>query len=198
MSQEAQARSNRRGIHLDEHVEPWNWRLGERIEAEDTFTSIASGELNVDALAVPMLRGDTSNVYGRWIDDSAFGIVEGSVAFSFGASSGTTPTEIGGSILRGALVGIDTHSRERVEGDAVIDIDDFARPDVDIEFTSIKDIRGRARTDLTWPNIPIVRGAFQARDIPGSIEGRFYGSDLGEVGGIFERDQLLDALGGSR
>ncbi|MDE0173684.1 MAG: hypothetical protein OYH76_00540 [Defluviicoccus sp.] len=38
----------------------------------------------------------------------------------------------------------------------------------------------------------------EARDKASSIEGRFYGSDHGEVGGIFERDGLIGAFGGSR
>ena len=198
VDEEEEARSNRRGMHRGEHVEPWNWRRGARIEGEDTFTSTASGELNVDALAERMLRGDDANVYGHWLEDSVYGIVDDTVAVSFGASPGTTPTRIGGAVWRGALVGIDTRSRVRVEGVAVIDIDDFARPDVDIVFTSIEDGRGRARADLTWQNIPVVQGAFRAQDMTGSIEGRFYGSDHGEVGGIFERDRLLGAFGGSR
>ena len=198
VSEEEEARSNRRGIHRGEYIEPWNWRRGARIEGEDTFTSIASGELDVDALAERMLRGDNSNVYGPWLDDSVFGIVADTAAFSFGSSLGTAPTESGGAVWNGAMVGIDRGNGERIEGDAAIDIDDFDRPDVDIAFTSIEDSGGRARADLTWQNIPVVQGAFRARGMAGSIEGRFYGSGHEEVGGIFEHDQLLGAFGGSR
>ena len=198
VGQEEQARWNRRGIHRGEYIEPWNWRRGERLEGEDTFTSIASGPLDVNALADRMLRGDDSNVYGQWLDDSVFGIVDDTVAVSFGASPGTTPTEIGGAVWRGALVGIDTQSRERVEGDAVIEIEDFARPDVDIAFASIETSRGDLKADLHWQDIPVVRGEFQAWDIAGSIKGRFYGSDHGEVGGIFAHNGLLGAFGASR
>ena len=195
---EEQARSNRRGIHSGEYIEPWNWRGGDRIEGKDTFTSIASGELDVDVLADRMLRGDDSNVYGDWLTDSVFGIVDDTVAFSFGASPGTNPTEIGGAEWRGALVGIDTRNRDRVEGDTVINIDDLANPDVDIAFTAIEDERGRARDDLHWQDVPVAQGAFQAHDGSGSIEGRFYGSDHGEMGGIFEREGLRGAFGASR
>ena len=38
--------------------------------------------------------------------------------------------------------------RERIEGDAVNEIDDFSRPDVDIAVTSIEDACGRAGTDF--------------------------------------------------
>ena len=196
VGQEDEARSNRRGIHRGEFIEPWRWRRGERIEGEDTFTWIASGEMNVGALADRMLRGDDENVFGHLLDDSVFAMVDDAVAVSFGGSPGTNPTAIGGGVWEGALVGMDTRTRERIEGDAMIEIDDFARPDVDVALTGIEDARGRARSDLRWEDIPVVQGAF--RDIVGSIEGRFYGSDHGEVGGIFERDLLTGAFGASR
>ena len=198
VSQEEQARSNKRGIHRGEFIEPWNWRRGERLDGEDTFTAIVSGTLDIVALADRMLRGDDANVYGRWLDHSVFAMVDDTAAVSFGDSPGTNPTEIGGGVWRGTMVGMDTRTWERIEGDAMIEIDDFARPDVDVALTGIEDARGRARADLRWEDIPVVQGAFQARDMAASIEGRFYGSDHEEVGGIFERDRLIGAFGGSR
>jgi len=41
-------------------------------------------------------------------------------------------------------------------------------------------------------------GAFGWQDDASMIEGRFYGSDHQEVGGIFERNQLTGAFGASR
>ena len=198
VGEEEQARSNRRGIHGGEFLEPWDWRRGERIEGEDSFAAISSATLDVDALAERMLRGYDANVYGHWLDHSVFAMVDDSVAVSFGDTPGTSPTELGGGIWRGALVGMDTGTGERISGDAAIEIDDFARPHVDVAFTGIADSRGRARADLHWEDIPVVQGVFQARDVSGSIEGRFFGSDHGEVGGIFERGQLMGAFGGSR
>ena len=69
---------SRRVVHL------WDWRRGERIEGEGTFTSIVSGTLNVDALADRMLRGDIANVYGHWLDLSVFVMVDDSVVVLFG------------------------------------------------------------------------------------------------------------------
>ena len=198
VSEEEQARSNRRGIHRGAFIEPWNWRRGERLAGEDTFTAIASGALEVGALADRMLRGDFTNLYGQWMDDSVFAIVDDAVAVSFGGSPGTTPTALGGAVWRGALVGVDTRTRDRIEGNAVIDIDDFARPDVDIAFTGLADTHGRSRADLRWEDIPVVQGTFRMQDADGTIEGRFYGSDHQEVGGIFDRDQLTGAFGASR
>ena len=199
VDEEGEARSNRRGIHRGAFVAPWDWRRGERLEGEDRFAAIVSEALDVDALADRMLRGDDGDVYGRWLDHSVFAVVDGSVAVSFGDFPATDPTPIGGGVWRGALVGIDGATRERIEGDAEIAIDDFTRPDIDIALTGIRDAGGRARADLLWRDIPMARGHFQARDmVGGSVEGRFYGPDHGEVGGIFRRDRLVGAFGGSR
>ena len=198
VGEEEEARSNRRGIHRGQFIEPWNWRRGERLDGQDTFAAVASGALDVEALADRMLRGDVSDVYGHWLEHSVFAMVDDSVAVSFGNSPGTNPTEIGGGVWTGALVAIDTQTRERIDGNAVIEIDDFAHLDVDVALTGIVDARGRPRADLRWEDIPLSQGRFQARGMAGSIEGRFYGSDHGEVGGIFERDQLMGAFGASR
>ena len=198
VDEEKHARANRRGIHRGEFVEPWDWRRGERIEGEDTFAATVSSTLDVDALADRMLRGDTSNVYGHWLDHSVFVVVDDSVAVSFGGAPGTNPTVAGGAVWRGDVVGVDTGTGERIVGDASIAIDDFARAEVDVALTGISDAGGSARADLRWEDIPLAEGEFQSRDAAGSIEGRFYGADHQEVGGIFERDRLTGAFGGSR
>ena len=136
-------------------------------------------------------------MYGRWLDDSVFATVDDAVAVSFGASPGTNPAEIGGGVWIGTLVGIDTRTGQRIEGNAAIGIDEFTRPDVDVALTGIADTGGRARADLLWNGIPLANGAFRS-DAASSIEGRFYGNDHREVGGIFERDRLLGAFGASR
>ena len=192
------ARTNKRGMHRGEFVDPWDWRRGERIEGEDTFAAITSGELNVDALVDRMLRGDLAGVYGQWLEDSVFAIVDDAVAISFGDWPATTPLPAGGAAWKGALVGMDTQAGKPLEGDALIEISDFARLSVDIALTSIEDAQGRARADLHWAGIPVVEGAFRSRETTGSIEGRFYGSDHSEVGGIFESGQLIGAFGASR
>ena len=198
VGQEEQARSDRRGIHRGAFVEPWNWRGGERIEGEDTFAAIASAVLDADALADRMLRGDDSGVWGHWLDRSVFAMVDEAVAVSFGDFRGTNPTRLGGAVWRGALVGIDTGSRERIDGDAELEIDDFARPDVDVALTGIADAGGRARADIGWQDIPLAQGGFRTRDAAGSVEGRFYGPDHREAGGIFESGRLVGAFGASR
>ena len=184
VNEEEQARSNKRGMHRGEFIEPWRWRQGERMEEEDTFAAITSGQLNVDVLVDRMLRGNDPNVYGHSLDGSVFGIVDDAAAFSFGDWPRTNPSETGGGVWEGVLVGLDTRTRERIEGDALIEIDDFARPEVDISFTGIEDMRGGARADLKWEDLPVAHGAFQTRDMVGSIEGRFYGRHHGEAGAV--------------
>lgn len=195
---EEQARSNKRGVHRGEYIEPWNWRRGERIAGEDTFAAVSSEALDVHALANRMLRGDDANVYAHWLDDSVFAMVDDIVTVSFGGSPGTNPTEIGGGVWQGTMVGTDSRTGERINGDAEIEIDDFAHPDVDVALTGIADTRGRGRSDLSWEDIPLIQGAFQERSATGSIEGQFYGTNHGEAGGVFERDRLIGAFGASR
>lgn len=198
VDEEVQARANRRGIHRGQFIEPWDWRRGGRIEAEDTFAALTSATLDVHALADRMLRGDIANVYGHWLEHSVFVMVDDSVAVSFGDFPGTNPAVSGGAVWRGELVGVDTRTRERIAGNASIEIDDFNDADVDVAFTGIRDSGDRARANLRWENIPLTQGGFQSLDATGSIEGQFYGTDHQEVGGIFERDRLTGAFGASR
>ncbi len=86
----------------------------------------------------------------------------------------------------------------RLEGDAAIGIDDLARPEADIAFTGIVDAAGGSRADMRWEDISVARGGFEASDGGGSIEGRFYGSDREEVGGIFDRSGIVGAFGAAK
>lgn len=140
--------------------------------------------------------------FGFWFelpgDDGDSSTLHDARLVSFGDFPATDPARIGGGVWRGAMVGIDGATGERVEGDAEIEIDDFARPDVDIALTGIRDAGGLGRAELLWRDIPMVRGHFRARDRTGSVEGRFFGPRHDEVGGIFRRDRLVGAFGGSR
>ena len=196
VSQEEDARSNGRGIHRGEFVEPWNWRRGERIGGTDSFASIASGMLDVGNLADRMLRGDDEGFFGHWLDDSVFGLVNDAVAVSFGGSADTNPSGVGGAVWRGAMVGLE--GSQRVEGEAEISIDDVSAPVVDVALTGISDAGGGTRPDLEWQGLSLVEGGFQANGADGSIEGRFYGSAHGEVGGIFESNRIVGAFGAAR
>ena len=87
-----------------------------------------------------------------------------------------------------------TYTGTRIEGDADLTVN-FAGMEpgmeLDVSFTGIRDRGGQSYTDLNWQNLPIVNGGF-ASGAPGdSIEGRFYGPNQGEAGGIFERASMV-------
>ena len=196
--EEEEARANGRGIHAGAYVAPWDWRRGERLGGQDRFAWVASGDLDAGALADRMLRGDRSGFYGRWLDDSVFGLADGAVAVSFGAWPATNPAGIGGGVWKGPVVGLERASGQRVEGSAELRIGDFASPEVDIAFTGMTDSAGAARSDMRWDDIPVARGAFRSSGATGSIEGRFYGAGQGEAGGVFERNGIVGAFGAQR
>ena len=169
-------------------------------------------------------RGETSiagtsidfNVYGGWLQHSFFVINTGRIAegllkgtpiiygYSVGDAPNTNPAAVDGSgTWRGVMVGADvsqTATRGNlIQGDAEITIADFADPQVDVAFTQIFDLETETqRSDMNWSGIQVTAGGFASGTDGNSIEGRFYGSNHEEVGGIFERDQVLGAFGGSR
>ena len=70
--------------------------------------------------------------------------------------------------------------------------------DVDVAFTKIYNLDDRsALADMNWTGIAVTGGAFAATSA-GTIEGRFYGPDHEEVGGVFERNEVLGAFGAAR
>ena len=83
-------------------------------------------------------------------------------------------------------------------GDATLTFD-LSQSDIDVTFTNIRDIdAGRPHGHITWQNIPVASGSFSTGFIGDSIDGRFYGPNHEEVGGIFERNQIAGAFGAKR
>ena len=198
VDEEAEARAERRGVHSGAFVAPWDWRSGDRLGGEDSFASSASGSLNAGALADRLLRGDESGFRGQRLADSVFGLVDGAGAVSFGAWSRTNPAAPGGGVWTGSVMGLEGADGLRIEGAAEIRIGDFARPELDVAFTGMRAAGGAARADMRWTGISVARGAFEASGATGSIEGRFYGRNHGEVGGVFERNGIVGAFGAER
>ena len=155
---------------------------------------------------------------GGWLDHSAFavdvnsvvsGVSDGvdlrgtgfAVAYSLGDATGTTPA-FGDATWTGTMVGGDTsltaNRGNRIMGDATLTFD-LPQSTLDVTFTNIRDIdAGRPHAHITWQNIPVTSGSFSTGFIGNSINGRFYGRNHEEVGGIFERNQIAGAFGAKR
>ena len=178
-----------------------------------------------DQQGVPMFEGEgrieeqgiTADVtaLGGWLEHSYFGVeiaqeinfsFEGSdpplaglssagYAYSIGNATGTNPVS-GSATWLGAVVGSDL--RNQIQGDATLTFD-FATMDMDVALTNLKDIdTGMLGSDMTWNNLPVTNGGFAAESNENSIEGRFYGPNHEEVGGIFERQTIVGAFGAKR
>jgi len=150
--------------------------------------------------------------YGGWLDHSFFAVEFNRIAdgilentpFNYGYSIGdapeTNPVAAGGSgTWSGVMVGADVSATaargDRIQGEATLTIADFAAPAVDVAFRAIYNLDDRSPLpDMTWTGIAVTAGAFAAT----SIEGRFYGPDHEEVGGVFERNEILGAFGAAR
>lgn len=162
---------------------------------------------------------------GGWLDYNAFEVqssrivsavsdgvdLAGTVfnwAYSIGDATRTTPA-FGNATYTGTMVGSDTSSLanrlNRVMGDATLSFN-LSRSDIDVAFTNIRDIDAGHRYDnITWQNVPVAAGHFAifaerlrpeiARDF---INGRFYGPNHEEVGGIFESNKIVGAFGAKR
>ena len=53
---------------------------------------------------------------------------------------------------------------------------------------------GKEYADMSWKWIPLRDGGFQTFE----IKGHFFGPDHEEVGGVFDRDNIAGAFGGTR
>ena len=182
--------------------------------------------------------------YGGWLDYGFFLVqstltVGGDVlhrmetvstdTYSIGEASGSNPIS-GGATWTGVMAGINANEdattfSNLVTGDAVVSIDDFSQPAVDVAFTGITDAKtGTRHSDIRWDGLALDNGAFADNidDVtgdtlasplyqalgggppppgaltPGQISGQFYGPNHEEVGGVFERGGIVGAFGATR
>ena len=155
--------------------------------------------------------GDFANVYefyGGWMEETAFGVAlfsdEGATA-ALSIGIGRNPSNSnpigprGGATWTGAMAAGDVRTLAIVEGVATLDIDDLARPDVDVAFTRIHDIdTGARRPAIRWTNVPLGNGVFTSQAPGSTLQGRFYGAGHAEAAGVFERDSLVGSFGAAR
>lgn len=148
--------------------------------------------------------------YGGWLDNSVFG-VEAETAtngtdtlivlssYSFGNDSGTNPTGTTRTDWNGVMVGASEEGHV-IQGDARITIEDFSDPKVDVEFSKIRNLDTRAIViNMGWNDLTLTDGNFSHQhSLTGSIQGTFYGATHDEVGGIFDRDDIIGAFGAAK
>ena len=147
--------------------------------------------------------------YGGWMDRSFFAVeaaafYEGSraegwseafvTAYSVGNDSGSRPVS-GAATWTGAMSGADLEFQHLVQGDAAVTVN-FARSDAAVAFTNVRDIIANAALPaMRWSGLAIGSdGRFGARD----LRATFYGPNHEEVGGVFERSEIVGAFGASR
>ena len=111
---------------------------------------------------------------------------------SLGEGTGTNPVS-GHAIWTGAMAGTKVSGSApgpAVTGDARMQVD-LSNVTLDLEFTSIAEISsggvpGAQSPDIVWRDVPMNRGTFRAN----GLDGRFYGPNHEEAGGVFERNQI--------
>ncbi len=147
--------------------------------------------------------------YGGWLDHSYFFIqlnIDSDpadlerVSYSLGTASASVPE--GDASWTGAMTGVDISAppdRDTVvqgKADISFALDTMT---VDVMFTDIVELAsGEARRDMSWLSVAVTNDEFRAGSGTNRIEGRFYGSNHDEAGGVFERDQVLGAFGANR
>ena len=150
-------------------------------------------------------------VLGGWLDHNFFAAhreevtggstdAEFSFSYSIGDATGTTPS--GNATWTGGMTGLDVsataNNGNRIHGDATITFD-VATTDLDVAFTNVRDLdAGGVHPNMQWANVPVEVGRFGAGSRGNSIQGQFYGPNHEEVGGTFERNQLVGAFGAKR
>ena len=77
---------------------------------------------------------------------------------------------------------------------------DFASSNLDVAITRIYDDEANRRTDIIWTDVPLGSGGSFGRGVSDGdkIEGTFYGPNHEEVGGVFERNNIVGAFGAKR
>ena len=126
------------------------------------------------------------------------------VGTSIGQLSETNPVEGNATwegVMVGGRIGETAGFGDPVRGDATLTFD-FADTDLDVALTNIRSLRDVAvpatYPDMTWENLAVRDGRFGGGFDDPTIEGRFYGPNHEEVGGIFQRNRIVGAFGAQR
>ncbi|MYG26968.1 MAG: transferrin-binding protein-like solute binding protein [Boseongicola sp. SB0677_bin_26] len=183
---------------------------GEWPSAAETHRNVSlAREVGIGATDSLIGAGDA---YAGWLDHNFFLVGHVSLTdadlwtfrfpmgISVGRATGSNPVR-GSATWSGVMVGVDTNASRfsSVRGDADLVIGGFANPKLTVMFTNIRDVDiGRPREAMMWHDVPMTSGGFATGSDGNSIQGKFYGPDHGEAGGIFERDRVIGAFGAKR
>ena len=126
------------------------------------------------------------------------------VGTSIGQLSETNPVDGNATwegVMIGGRIGETVDFGDPVRGDATLTFD-FADADLDVAFTNIQSLRNvevpATYPDMTWENLAVRDGRFGGGFDEPTIEGRFYGPNHEEVGGIFQQNRIVGAFGAQR
>lgn len=150
-------------------------------------------------------------VYAGWLDHNFFGVVrerhqgrniydtvqgmEEVFAASVGTASGSNPMT-GSAEWMGLVVALDRTAPDQVvQGQATLTYD-FDDNTLDALFSNLRG--AHTYSDLSWTDLAVTNGRFNQGSGANSIDGTFYGDEHKEVGGVFERSNLVGAFGGVR
>ena len=149
--------------------------------------------------------------YGGWLTNSAFGVqfemADGSgnndlsylTAYSFGVREKSNPSVTSGrTIWDGVAVGASEQTGDFVQGRVQVEIAIDAPNTISaIRFTEIHNlITNTPINSFIWSAIGITGGTFESDD--SNLQGAFYGTGHTEVGGTFNRNNIIGAFGATR
>ena len=190
---------------------------------DEEYTSTITPSETIDG--VDFARGsltgtrDTDNAplefetFTGWLDGSIFGTIQTSVgasgseqyrfiSYTIGIPATDNPSATGSETSAtwgGAAVATVKENRRFLRGEATITIPDLTDADVDLMFDNWHTVTGQEVSSMpaiTYQDLPLTSGAFASSD--NKVQGRFYGTDHNEVGGIFYDDDISGAFGGTR
>ncbi len=158
--------------------------------------------------------------YGGWLTHSAFEVgvssspsfaspeVSLAISASYGDNTGTNPSGSAGmtATWTGVIAGVDMSAANRenvIHGEVTATVD-FVNSGMDLTFSNLVDLNDASRNsalngmDWTWDGLSLTDGTFQSGSSTNQVQGQFYGPNHEEVGGTFERNQIIGAFGAAR
>jgi len=156
-------------------------------------------EFHVDDTDSSGISANIYNTLGDWKETRAaaiYGRLDGASARYAVAAGIMRPNSLplsGSATWRGDMAGLDINNRA-VRGGAELSITNLSNPFIDVTLTP------EARAVMRWENLLVRNNAFlqQNRLFNDYIRGEFYGSRAEEIGGVFERNNIVGAFGAKR